>query len=213
MRAGKEIIIKATNNPGDGSETVIKPGIILNQVSDGTSSSLDNSGIRFYIKKYDCATDLGNFNPDVDASYPYRSMNSDTLFVSKINSDPRQYEIKDSLIINRKPHYIEYPDDYHALSVDNTVSISIDSVVFFNNQYIYVVPNPAIDKIKITLSENVKSNKLEIIDAVGQVVDKIIIEPDKKVFEMDVYSLKPGFYLINFYYNENFITSHKFIKK
>lgn len=213
MRAGKEIIIKATNTPGDGSETVIKPGIVLNHVSDGTSSNIDNSGIRFYIKKYDCATDNGSFNPNVDPSYSYRTLNSDTLFVRKMGTAIRQDEVKDSLIINPRPHYIEYPDKYQILNIDNTVSMSMDSAVFFNNQSIYIVPNPAIDNIKMTLSENIKCNKVEIINVVGEIVDRIIFDPDKKEFEIHIHSLKSGFYLINLYYNENFIISSKFIKK
>lgn len=214
MRAGKEIIIKATSTPGDGSETHIKPGVIVFSVSDGTGSHLDDAGIRFYIKKYDCATDNGNFNPGLDASYPYRTFNSDSLFPRKTSNDIIQNEIKDTLINNPKPHYIEYSDNYQTLNTDNNISMNMDSLFSFNNQYIYFIPNPAVDKIKITLSGSIEYNQLEIVDAVGRrVVDRITIDSNIKEFEINISSLFPGFYIINLYYNDNFITSKKFIKK
>lgn len=210
MRAGREIILKSSSTPGDGSETYIRPGKLIKAISDGTVVAMD-AGIRFYIKKYDCATDNGSFDPYVDPSYSYRLISeNDTL----LTNERKNITKDDSTRLYKIPHYVDYSTDdlnpQNNLQLENT-EITTPKVVQ-NFYYVKLIPNPADNIVLIEITDNFEYDHIEISNVFGQIIDKYNYKNQEKIF-LELKNYSSGLYFITFYNNENKLFTVKLIKK
>ncbi len=214
IRAGKEIILKATSTMGDGGETYIKAGAVTWGVSDGTTSSISDAGIRFYIKKYDCAIENGNYDPTIDVSYSYKTISQGIPFNYGNNiAQNEDSTYNGTLRFSIKPHYIEYQKEniigniqsentYHeAGAQDNT-----------NSEFIQIIPNPADDEIAIIIPNDFRYDRIEITNIAGDCLEKIIQNSEQKI-KLNISNYAAGIYFISLYSKEWLIYSQKLIKR
>lgn len=208
FRAGKEIILKATSTPGDGGETYIRPGVETHTVSDGTASGYDDAGIRFYIKKYDCATDKGNFNPYVDASYSFRIADSIQQGNKVVNSSA----IHDTIVHFVRPHYVTYPEYYEPNLINDEILFQESFTNDLNFSKIKILPNPSENEVFIYVPESIVYDRIELVDITGAIIDqKNVKNGALPVFYL--HNLSSGVYFVNVYNNGQKLYTEKIIKQ
>lgn len=215
MRAGKEIILKATSTPGDGGETYIRPGTETFTVSDGTGSTIANAGIRFYIKKYDCALDNGSFDPYTDASYPYRTTNDSTSYDNRNYITQNNMPVpthNDTLLYLTPPPPTQFFDENMLQPPSYSEELLPNAINNALNGLIQIIPNPAENEVKIVISDLIQCDKIEITDIAGAIIEKLEIQ-NKNEIKLNIKNYAPGMYIVNFYHQGRLIHPQKFIKK
>lgn len=210
MRAGKEIILKATSTPGDGGETYIKPGTLIVTVSDGTATATADAGIRFYIKKYDCASDSGSFDPNTDGSYPYRTTNdsgSNNLRTYKAPPyNPAPPEVLSEFL--SKPYTTKSFEEVNEYPYTESL---LNDTNFWYAKWIQVLPNPAENEALLIIPDEVNYDRIEITNVLSLLVEKIENQNEHQI-KLNISHYPIGVYYINFYNQGRLIHSQKLIK-
>lgn len=194
LSAGKEITLKPQTHIKTHSVNVSSP-------NDPVYQSL-NSGIRLYIRKYNCAYDLGSYDPNIDPSNFKMSDYFNTLYVDGNYCDTMPYYNVKS---DSKNNYIN--ED----SINLFQNINQNKYLFMDLNNVELFPNPANEYFNIHFNDMFKINYtyLKILDSNGFVVYETDIKYTQQ--KIDVSNIKSGCYIVEIYSNESYKICKKLI--
>lgn len=167
IRAGKEIIFK----PGTHIFAVSYSSVVTDNFSDPPTTytvnlSL-NSGLRAYIKGYDCSLDMGSYYPNVDSSYEYRvNINYSNFTDSVIKKITEEYPHQENYY-----HYVNYPESESAQNSENENG-ELNQEMYENlskYQMFKLYPNPAKEYLDIEIKGGNPEN-FQVLDITGKEV-------------------------------------------
>jgi len=114
--------------------------------------------------------------------------------ITSLNIDPNPYNCLPNYIPAMGTDTITYPLCTTGNSHGCPTVLGIEQVNNLNSE-VSVYPNPAINQIQITISDNIEVSEIKILDVIGNEVAVPTIKQGKVI--VDVTNLQNGVYFIN----------------
>jgi len=137
----------------------------------------------------------------------FKNFYNDTIIIFNNNQNYQEWSVNLGFI----PDSVIFDPDMWIIAKLNSLNLNINDNFVNNNNELNVFPNPASDILNIYLNYH-KINYVSLINAVGQefFVD-CIVNIDNEYCQLDIKSLKTGFYVLKIYSGYD-VFYKKFIK-